>query len=132
MPPDTQPGSPKDWLKHAESDLKLACIGREPGVLLENLTFHAQQSAEKALNSLLLAKHQAPPRTHNIRFLLDQISHLTIVPEQVQKAALLTDYAVATRYPGNFEPITIEEYNEAIDLAKQVLYWAKGQIEQLQ
>lgn len=132
MPPDSRPGSPKDWLKHAESDLELACIGRKPGILLENLTFHAQQAAEKALKALLLAHHRMLPKTHNIRFLLDQIAILTVVPERIQMAALLTDYAVTMRYPGDFEPITLEEYNEAIDLAKKVLDWTWRQIEQLQ
>lgn len=129
MPPDTPaPGSPEDWLRHAESDLTLARLGRQPGVFLENLTFHAQQSAEKALKALLLAKGLPLPKTHNIRFLLDQVSVFCTIPAAVQQAASLTDYAVALRYPSDFEPIIEEEYLEALELASGVLAWVGGQL----
>lgn len=110
MPPELlQPGPPADWLRHAESDLNLARGGRQPGVLLENLTFHAQQCAEKALKALLLCKGRPLPRSHSIRFLLDSVAADVEVPDKLQRAASLTDYAVTLRYPGDFEPISEEE-----------------------
>jgi len=38
----------------------------------------------------------------------------------------LTDYAVETRYPGGFEPVTQEEYEEVVALAEAVLLWAQS------
>lgn len=129
MPPETPPpGSPQDWLRHGESDLALARLGRQPGVFLENLTFHAQQAAEKALKTLLPARGQSPSKTHSIRFLLDQVSAYGPIPATVQKAAALTDYAVALRYPGDFEPVTEREYLESLELATAVLAWVGRQI----
>ena len=44
MPDNPQvPGSPIDWLRHAQSDLNLARISPPEGVLLEGLCFHAEQ-----------------------------------------------------------------------------------------
>jgi HEPN domain-containing protein len=37
---------------------------------------------------------------------------------------VLTRYAFETRYPGPFEPITAEEYRDAIRLAEAVVAWA--------
>lgn len=43
-------------------------------------------------------------------------------------AAQLTDYAVEARYPGPVEPVTEEEYAEALQLAEAVVNWADQQI----
>lgn len=45
------------------------------------------------------------------------------IPEEVQKAIDLTDYAVNTRYPGEREPVTKEEYEEALKIAESVYEW---------
>ncbi len=45
------------------------------------------------------------------------------LPEDVLLAASLSDYAVAARYPGPMEPVTEEEYQEAVSLAEAVLRW---------
>ena len=68
------PGSAEGWLRFARSDLVLASIPRPAGVLPENLCFHAQQAAEKALKAVLLSKGMEVPRTHNIRTLLDRLA----------------------------------------------------------
>ena len=88
------PGSPSDWLRYAISDLKLACVARPTEVLLEALCFHAQQAAEKALKSVLVANDIPFPKTHNLRTLLDLLPEDITPPPEVQDAASLTDYAV--------------------------------------
>jgi HEPN domain-containing protein len=45
------------------------------------------------------------------------------IPEAVDQATLLTRYAVETRYPGAYEPVTEEEYREAIRCAETILSW---------
>ena len=47
------------------------------------------------------------------------------MPPDIQDAAGLSDYAVASRYPGVSEPVEAEEYREAVDLAEAVVYWAE-------
>ncbi len=56
------------------------------------------------------------------RTLLDLLPQGMVLTSEVEAAASLTDYAVLTRYPGNFEPVTEEEYREAIYLAEAVIH----------
>ena len=48
--------------------------------------------------------------------------------EALADAAPLTRYAVATRYPGEEEPVSRQEAREAAELAAQILAWAEEQI----
>ena len=131
MPPEgVGPGSPEDWLRHARSDLELARITAPAAVLLEQLCFHAQQAAEKALKAVLVRRGIPVPRTHSIRRLLDLVPPELSVPTTVQDAAVLTDYAVLTRYPGTPEPVSDEEFKEAVQLAEAVVSWAENIVRQ--
>jgi HEPN domain-containing protein len=48
-------GDAADWLLHAQSDLRYAALGRGvPGILQNQVAFHAQQAAEKALKAALV------------------------------------------------------------------------------
>ena len=130
MPPETRvPGSPADWLRHAHSDLALARTTPLPPILFEDLCFHAQQAAEKAIKAILVAYDIPTPRTHNLRTLFDLLLAEVSVPVDVQEAAGLSDYAVARRYPGASEPVEAEEYQEAISMAETVVDWAEKVID---
>ncbi len=61
MPHRFPPDSPLEWLNRARSDLELA-RSLKPDVYLEDLCFHAQQAAEKAIKALLI-HHGTPFRT---------------------------------------------------------------------
>lgn len=126
---DCLPGSPADWLRHAYSDLELARKGRiSSDILLEELCFHAQQTVEKSLKGLLVAKGISFPKTHNIRVLIDSLPKDMVLPAEIEKTAGLTDYAVMSRYPSALEPVSEEEYQEAIRLAEVVIEWVKKYI----
>lgn len=43
------------------------------------------------------------------------------LPEQIRAAAELSDYAVEARYPGIMEPVTEDEYKEAVRVAEMVI-----------
>ena len=51
------------------------------------------------------------------------------VPDGTMGAAILTDYIATGRYPGRPEPVTDEEYAEAVALAETVLAWATDIVE---
>lgn len=126
---DCLPGSPADWLRHARSDLELARTGRiSDKILLEELCFHAQQAVEKSLKGLLVAKGVVFPKTHNIRTLIDILPKDLALPAEIEKTSGLTDYAVMSRYPSVFEPVSEEEYQEAIQLAEFAIEWVKKNI----
>lgn len=124
------PGSPQDWLAHAESDLNLARIAREQkDVLPEQACFHAQQAAEKALKAVLLFKKIEFPLVHDIEELLELAKQNGLVlPREVSDAGALTPYAVEARYPGHMEEIAPSDVDEAIHLAEGVFTWASGVI----
>jgi HEPN domain-containing protein len=120
------PGSPQDWLVHAESDLHLARVAKERNdVLPEQSCFHAQQAVEKALKAVLLFKRVKFPLSHDIEELLELAKQNGLMlPPEVWNAGVLTPYAVEARYPGHLEEITSSNAVEAIRLAEAVLRWA--------
>ncbi len=122
------PGSADDWLRHAKSDLELARIEKPEGVLLESLCFHTQQAAEKALKAALIFAEIDHPKTHNIRTLLDLFPGNIDIPNNIEESAILTDYAVEFRYPGNTESVDEDEYRQAIRLAEAVVDWVQALI----
>jgi HEPN domain-containing protein len=50
------------------------------------------------------------------------------LPESIRASAELSDYAVEARYPGPMEPITEDEYKEAIEMAEEVVSWVEDLI----
>ena len=117
-------GSAEDWLRLAQGDMNLARAGRSCDVPLEMLCFLVQQAVEKAIKAMLMSRCTSFPRTHNIGALLRLLPPDVALPFADSAAARLSDYAVSTRYPGEYEPIEMKEYDEALDLAAQVLQWA--------
>ena len=51
--------------------------------------------------------------------------HEVIAPQEIEDAASLTDYAVISRYPGDFESIDEKEYKETVQLAETVVFRAE-------
>ena len=126
MPQDRPvPGSVEDWLARAEGDLALVRAPLPEGAFYEDLCFHTQQAPEKALKAVY--QHCSRPfrYTHDLDELITGLQDEGIsVPPEVADAALLTSYAWEARYPGLGEPVTIEEYREALRQAELVVSWA--------
>jgi len=123
------PEDPREWLNRARSDLLLAKSERE-GIYPEDLCFHAQQAAEKAIKALLIKYGVEFPYVHDIAellTLLEKAGHR--IPESIRRVETLTRFAVFTRYPGIAAPIIHEEYEEALKLAEEVILWAQEHIE---
>ncbi|MFQ5839322.1 MAG: HEPN domain-containing protein [Candidatus Methylomirabilales bacterium] len=131
MPPDRQiPGSPEDWLRRARSDLALAKVPLPEGALWEDLCFHAQQAAEKAIKAVYRASKREFRYTHDLSELLNGLRTAGIeVPEEMQDAVELTGFAWEARYPGTGEHASEEEYRRAVALAERVVRWAGAQVE---
>jgi HEPN domain-containing protein len=120
----------QSWLERARSDLNLGRTAlRAKGVLPEDACYHAQQCAEKALKSLLTHQGIPFPRTHVIEVLLDLLRANQIdIPVNVDNAYELTQYAVQTRYPGDWEPVMKKEARQALERAALVLAWVESQV----
>jgi len=131
MPHDpSELGTPHDWLRRARSNLARAQQPKPEEVVWEDLCFDVQQAAEKALKAVLLARRIPFRFVHDIAELLTLLErHGVSIPDEIRAAAELTDYAVEARYPGPFEPVTEEEFREALRTAEVVVAWAESQIE---
>ena len=131
MPPEGQvAGSPSDWLRRARSDLALAKVPLPTGVFYEDLCFHAQQAAEKAIKAVYRARKHEFRYTHDVAELLGGLEKRGIsIPKPLREAVDLTDFALQTRYPGPAEPVLEDQYHRAIALAEQVVAWAGELVE---
>ena len=102
-----------------------------PNVELEDLCFDAQQAAEKAIKAVLVHRGETFPYIHDLAKLirlLKQNGHK--VPQYLNEAKELTDYAHVMRYPGMAAAVKLREYRRAVRIAAAVLRWAERQIGQ--
>jgi len=73
-----------------------------------------------------------PQFTHNIGFLLDELDAHINIPDEIRETVKLSKYAVQTRYPGEYDDITKEDYEESIRNAKKCLEWVEDTIKSIQ
>jgi len=119
-------GSPADWLARARSDLALARMPLPKEAFYEDLCFHAQQAAEKAIKAVYRALQREFPYTHDLAELLKGLEKEGVaIPETVHEAVELSDFAWHGRYPGTAEPVTAEEHRRALALAELAVRWAE-------
>jgi HEPN domain-containing protein len=120
----------ESWIERARSSLEISRIAVNVNVYYEDLCYQSQQAVEKALKGLLIYYGTEPEFTHNIGILLNEIERFTEIPENIIEATKLTKYAVITRYPGEYDEITKENYEESIKIAKDCLEWTENKIKE--
>jgi len=111
-----------EWVKKAENDLKNAAytLEMDDECPTDTVCFHAQQVVEKYLKALLVFKGIPFPKSHNIEdiiALLPPSSRPGLAEKDRDK---LTEYATVTRYPGDYEPISLDEAKQAVRIACRV------------
>ncbi|GBU22491.1 hypothetical protein R80B4_02400 [Fibrobacteres bacterium R8-0-B4] len=113
----------KSWLDRAESSLAMSKNKFDKRIFYEDLCFQAQQAVEKALKGLLIFHNVEPEKTHNLVSLIKELSKYIAIPKEISEAVILNDYAVQTRYPGNYTSVSEEEYNQAVKAAEKCIDW---------
>lgn len=112
----------REWVQKAENDLKTAThvltLGEDAPT--DTICFHCQQAVEKYLKALMIVRGIKFPRIHDIERLVRLLPAADRPQMTVEEQGALTDYATQTRYPGNYEPITLEEATLAVKLAWRV------------
>lgn len=112
----------RGWIQKAESDLKTARlvlrVGEEGPA--DTVAFHAQQCAEKYLKALLVFEGIDFPKTHDLDALIGLLPVKYTIPLSVEEQRTLTSYATVTRYPGDYEPVTLADARRAVALARRV------------
>jgi len=112
----------REWVQKAENDLKTASHTLKLGAdcPTDMVCFHVQQCVEKYIKALLIFHGIDFARIHHIGALLALLPaqiHLDLTPEEQER---LTDYAVTTRYPGDYDPIPLTEAQQAVQIARRV------------
>jgi len=75
MPPEAE--GPVAWLEKARRDLTMAELAQAQGEnFADQVCFHAQQCAEKALKAVLIAAGRVPPHVHDLGVVLDALVEL--------------------------------------------------------
>jgi len=68
--------------------------------------------------------------THNIEILINNIAKFIDIPDNIKESMKLTVYAVQTRYPGEYDEITREEYEKVLKIAEDCLDWTENRIKE--
>lgn len=111
-----------EWVVKAENDLKTAAftLKLQADCPTDTVCLHAQQCVEKYLKALLIWKGTPFPKTHDlsrIAKLLPQAWRPELTVEMMRR---LAEYGTVTRYPGEYEPVTLAEARSAVAAARRV------------
>lgn len=121
----SDPTNPLDWAEYAENDWKAAKLlfkGKKPPTTVT--CYHAQQSAEKYLKAMLVAKKVDFPKTHDLSTINMICNNNGIFTGfSTESLTILTDHAVTARYPGDMP--TIEDAKESLEIAEGVRKFAR-------
>lgn len=93
----------------------------------ENILFHIEQSIEKAIKAVLCQLEIAVPMVHEIAILIDRLPE-DKMPPRAEDLADLTQFATIRRYEEGKASLDQEEIQEAYNLAKEIITWAKNLI----
>lgn len=117
-------GESERWLQFAREDFQVAKLVFEASIY-NQVCFHSQQCAEKAIKGLLLLQGKIPPRTHSLGDLLTLLEPNPFTTGlDIQ---LLDRFYIPTRYPDALPGSlpeglpTHEDAMEALAVARQVL-----------
>jgi len=122
MPPDEMVKVIRQWIERAEEDLRNAeyTLTLKENCPFGTVCFHTEQCVEKYPKALLVFKGIDFPKTHNIPELLALVPASVRPALSAEEQEQLTDYATVTRYPGDWEPMTREEAERAVEVARKV------------
>lgn len=125
------PQRAKEWLRRAKSNLARAKAGRiSEEILYEDLCFDAQQAVEKALKAICIIYGIRFSKVHDISYLMELLEKGNVkIPKRLQRAKILTDYAVETRYPGDYVPVDEDMYEGALKIAEKIVSWVEKILE---
>lgn len=121
------------WVQKAENDLKNA----EHTLLLKDecptdtVCYDAQQCAEKYLKALLAYSGVDFPKTHSIAELVAILPGNAEITVSALQQETLTDYANSSRYPGDYEVISLGEAKSAVSACRKIRRQARKHLKSI-
>ncbi len=110
----------RQWLEKAEEDLKGYKIFMNDEDPLYSLAgFHLQQAAEKFLKAFLEYNAIIFPKTHDVELLLKQCALVESSFADI-KFDNISDFAVDLRYPGDMQPPSKNELEQAYESVQEI------------
>ncbi|MCY7292819.1 MAG: HEPN domain-containing protein [Ferruginibacter sp.] len=112
----------KRWMQFAREDLTVAKqILKSEFPVYRAVCFQCQQSAEKYLKAYQILYEIRIIKTHNLVAIIDTLIDFDKNIEQFKvKSKDISNYAVAYRYPDDFEDITKQQVEDSIFLATEI------------
>lgn len=108
------------WLRYAEEDYSAAVHLRQTD-MPRHACLMAQQSAEKAVKSVLAFLDCPIPKSHDLDLLKNLLPDGWDIKTQFPDLSELSFWAVESRYPGDLPEATGEDAGAALSMAKAVL-----------
>jgi HEPN domain-containing protein len=110
------------WLLKAKNDLRGAQVDLSVDPpLVDDACFHCQQAVEKVLKAFLTYHGVEFEKTHELEYLLSLCADLNSSFVQWRNPCKpLSDYAVRTRYPYPGSPVSTEDVERALMVARNV------------
>ena len=111
------------WIRLAEGDLAMAhlALASEGFDVYELVGFHAQQAVEKLIKAYLAKRAVDFDEQHDIDYLQRLVGKVDMgLAARLDPAAALNRYAVGTRYPGRYGPVTRAQAETAVRISEAV------------
>lgn len=128
--PDVRTLEVRGWLLRASEDLRAGrhdLTARPP--LCNDVAFHAQQCAEKAMKAFLVYHERPFRKTHNLTELGGAVAKVEpALSELMREASLMTEFAWRFRYPGDQASVSESDAVQSIELAARVLEEVQGNL----
>ena len=121
----------REWMAKADNDLRSGTfLLKMKDCPTDTVCFHAQQCIEKSLKALLVACETGFRKTHDLGelILLLPPRFRSLLSDDEQDR--FTEYATVTRYPGNYEPISLTEARQATKAARRVYREVKKMLQE--
>jgi HEPN domain-containing protein len=65
-----------------------------------------------------------------LNYLIDLLTEINIrIPDADKIITDMSEYAVNTRYPGDYEPLALEDFNNALHLAEKIIEFVKNEFQ---
>ncbi|MBN1941959.1 MAG: HEPN domain-containing protein [Phycisphaerae bacterium] len=111
-----------EWLRKADMDQAVAeRLAADEVPFCNAITFHCQQAAEKYLKALLTFWEIEFPKTHILAMLIGLVeTRDETLAKSLMDVIVLTPYGAELRYPGDRPDASVEEAENAVQLARMV------------